>query len=176
MRRVECYAKKIELTVENNRWGEGVVVSQLGAGSAAEEGVVVGDIIIAVNDRAVNGHAAAIDEIQRTVGPISTLSIQGSTREVLLNKNLGKIGITCGNRVDGPGVEVLGVALNGIASAEGILVGDVILSINGSLVNDHSHAIALVDSPDKVIKMVLAVEVCVCGTMCGTTSSDRNRR
>eukprot|EP00966_Prymnesium_polylepis_P103762 2402919-Prymnesium_polylepis.1 len=63
-------------------WGDGVVVSALGAGSAEEEGVHVGDVLISVNDVAVHEHASAIAEIHRTIGPTATLCVQGSTRKI----------------------------------------------------------------------------------------------
>ena len=161
VRQVECLAKKMEITVTNNEHGEGVVVSGLGAGSAAEEGILVGDIILAVNDRAVHDHASAIEEMHRTIGQVTTLALLGAVpnRKVVLNKSLGKIGITVTNRADGHGVEVTGLILHGIAAAEGVAVGDVVLSVNGHLVSDHAHAIALIDSSDLLIEMVLAATV-----------------
>ena len=94
-RQVQCLAPFIELTVEDNRYGGGVVVSALGEGSASEEGILVGDVVLAVNEKPVNDHAAAIALVHATVGPFVTLTLVDGTSRHLLDKSRGDLGITC---------------------------------------------------------------------------------
>ena len=94
-RQVQCLAPFIELTVENNRHGGGVVVSALGEGSASEEGILVGDVVLAVNEKPVNDHAAAIALVHAAVGPFVTLTLVDGTSRHLLDKSQGDLGITC---------------------------------------------------------------------------------
>ena len=95
-RQVQCLAPFIEITVENNLSGsDWVVVSALGEGSAAEEGILVGDVILAVNEKRVNDHQTAIAEVNATIGPFVTLTLVKGTSRLLLDKSRGGIGITC---------------------------------------------------------------------------------
>ena len=74
----------------------------------------------------------------------------------------GKVEITLGTvtygvgRKKAPAVEVQSVGLMGLAHSEGISAGDVILAINGSLVEDHQSAILMIDSAEAVIELVVA--------------------
>lgn len=50
----------MHITVSNNRWGAGVVVSKLENGLAMQAGVLVGDVIVAINGINVNEHEHAV--------------------------------------------------------------------------------------------------------------------
>ena len=91
-------------------------------GSAAEQGVVVGDTILAVDGSKVGDHAKAIAQMESGTGPTCTLTLAGTTHELVLQKSSGRIGITCTNR-SGPGSapsppsKGLRVHCDGVASA-----------------------------------------------------------
>ena len=87
-------------------------------------------------------------------------SLFGTPRKVVLDKaQPGKVQITVANRKrkgKGLGVEVEGVGLMGLAANAGIAVGDVILSLNGILLDDHQVAVAMLDSSERFVDIVLA--------------------
>eukprot|EP00326_Haptolina_ericina_P011889 CAMPEP_0181220576 /NCGR_PEP_ID=MMETSP1096-20121128/28915_1 /TAXON_ID=156174 ORGANISM="Chrysochromulina ericina, Strain CCMP281" /NCGR_SAMPLE_ID=MMETSP1096 /ASSEMBLY_ACC=CAM_ASM_000453 /LENGTH=196 /DNA_ID=CAMNT_0023313097 /DNA_START=128 /DNA_END=718 /DNA_ORIENTATION=- len=154
VRQAECQRSRLEITVINNVHGDGVIVSGLGQGSAAEQGVVVGDTILAVDGSKVGDHAKAIAQMESGTGPTCTLTLAGTTHELVLQKSSGRIGITCTNR-SGPGVEVTAIEESSIAAPKGVTAGTIILSVNGELVNDHGRAIAIVDSDCTAVRFVL---------------------
>ena len=61
----------MEITVTNNEHGEGVVVSGLGAGSAAEEGILVGDIILSVDGAVTESSRETMKYIARAPDPLT---------------------------------------------------------------------------------------------------------
>ena len=87
-------------------------------------------------------------------------SLFGTPRKVCIDKaQPGKVQITLANRKGkgkGVGVEVEGVGLMGLAANAGVAVGDVILSLNGILLDDHQVAVAMLDSSERFIDLVLA--------------------
>ena len=56
----------------------------------------------------------------------------------------------------GPGVEVSALGICGLGATAGLHIGDIILSINGCIVSDHQTAIALLDSSERYLELVVA--------------------
>ena len=76
-------------------------------------------------------------------------------RQVVLDKAEGDVGITVVDSPDGVGVIVSALQASGLAELAGLLVGDVLLSVNGAPVNSHQEAIALVDRADVFVPVVV---------------------
>jgi len=133
----------------------GALVSSLVQKSvAAAGGLHVGDVITSVNGHLVRGHrnvTALIDQATDVVGIV----LAAPTRQCIIDKSNGRIGITCCNKANGFGVLVGGLEEGSLAVQEGVLVGDTVLSVNGSLVHSHDEANRLIDSSE-VVSMVLA--------------------
>jgi len=114
-------------------------------------------VIIAVNEVVVKDHASAMARILQTQpGNTVRLTIAGETRKISLDKTYGGPGITVANRLGEAGVLVTALKPEGIAAKQGVMVGDIILSVNGCLVIQHHHAISLVDASEKTIDLVVA--------------------
>ena len=155
--RVPNDLKALDITLINNMHGPGVVVSKLGFGSASQAGLLVGDVIEWINGTKVKNHEHAFDAMRECTCRDFAFSVVGNPRKVSLDKsNPGKLQITLANRKKGPGVVVEGVGVMGIAAGAGVTAGDVVLSINGGLVNDHQEAIIILDSSERFIDIVLA--------------------
>ena len=149
--------KALDLTLINNMHGPGVVVSKLGFGSASQAGMLVGDVIEWINGTKVKNHQHAFDAMRECTCRDLAFSVVGNPRKMTLDKSIpGKLEITLANRKKGPGVVVEGVGIMGIAAGAGISAGDVVLSINGGLVNNHQEAIVIMDSSERFIDIVLA--------------------
>lgn len=157
LRHVECDMNGIEISMQNNKFGLGVVVSGLGAHGASEKGLLVGDVIIGVNDVMVKDHASAMSIVKNTPsGGMVKFSVAGETRKIVLDKTYGGPGVTVANRVGEAGVLVTYLKPEGVAAKMGVKVGDIILSVNGCLVIQHHHAISLIDASEKTIDLVVA--------------------
>merc|ERR1719230_1594399 len=61
----------LELTLINNHYGPGVIVSDLGSGSATQAGMLVGDVIVEVNGIKVLSHQQAFQVMRREVEKFS---------------------------------------------------------------------------------------------------------
>ncbi len=146
---------KLNLTLMNNAYGDGVVVSALGTGVALQAGLMVGDVIACVNGATVISHEVAMQRIKEQSGPYIVLTLVGTPRKVVLDKSRGDLQITLTNRENGLGVDVSGVGYSGVAYESGVGPGDVILSINGNIATDHPQAIMLIDSSERYIELVL---------------------
>jgi len=148
----------LDMTLVDNVPGEaGVVVSHLGFGSARRAKMLVGDVIHYINGVKVTSHAQAFDVMRSCICRELIFSLVGSARKLEIDKTQpGKLEITLANRKKGrAGVEVEKVGVMGLAAAAGISVGDVVLSINGSLVYDHQSAIVMLDSSERFIELVV---------------------
>lgn len=80
--------------------------------------------------------------------------IDRPTNQAFLDKAFGRIGLTCRTAPFGRGVEVLGLCRGSIAADAGLHAGDTILSINGTLVESHEHAIELIDEDIETAEIV----------------------
>jgi len=139
--------ESIEISVSNNAFGSGVVVSGLGHGTAAEAGLVVGDVITHVNGRVVRSHVEAIDIMRSASEEELIFALAGKACQLVIDRSrAGKVEITVTNLRKGPGVLVERVGAHGLAEAAGVRTGDHILAVNGVLVHDHAQAIAMIDS------------------------------
>ena len=155
--------KALEMSVVNNKYGPGVIVSSLGSGTAVRAGLKVGDVIEYINGTKLESHEQAFEVMRACKCRDLAFSVVGSPRKVSIDKTQpGKVEITLGTvtygvgRKKAPAVEVQSVGLMGLAHSEGISAGDVILAINGSLVEDHQSAILMIDSAEAVIELVVA--------------------
>lgn len=147
----------MELTILNNQYGPGVVVSGLGEGTALQAGLCVGDVITEVNGISVTHHEQALQAMRDSPCRDIVLSLVGKARAVRIDKyEPGKLQVTLGSPQSGPGVEVKELGLMGLFAANGVRAGDIVLSVNGTLVTDHVEAIALMDSTDRHLEVVLA--------------------
>jgi predicted metalloprotease with PDZ domain len=147
----------LEITLTNREGGNGVVVSSIGPGTALAAGILVGDVIISVNGNGVHNHEQAMNLMRSTTCRELALTMDGKPRQVLIDKSeAGKLDITLSSSKDGRRVEVSEVKLLGLASRAGIEVGETILSVNGALVTDHAQAIALMDSSERFVEIVIA--------------------
>lgn len=84
------------------------------------------------------------------------LSLKGTRRKVLIDKEEGFLDCTLSNKPEGPGVECSAIGVTGLLHREGVQVGDTVVSINGTLVADHAHGIALMDSNERFLELVIA--------------------
>ena len=89
------------------------------------------------------------------VGNLVKLTVLGETRNITLDKTVSPPGITLSNCGEA-GVQVHALKPQGIAAKQGLVVGDIILSINGCLVIQHHHAISLINASEKTVDLVLA--------------------
>ena len=115
----------------------GALVSSLIQNSvAAAAGLRVGDVITSVNGHLVRGHPDAVALIDQAADVV-TLVLAAPTRQCIIDKSKsnGRIGVTCCNKANGAGVLVGGLEEGSLAVQEGVLVGDTVLSVNGSLVH-----------------------------------------
>ena len=60
------------------------------------------------------------------------------------------------NRKGRAGVLFESLGIMGLAAGAGIRAGDVLLAVNGILVAEHAEAVALMDSSERFIQLVLA--------------------
>jgi len=144
------------ITLTNRRsGGEGVLVRRLDVwGSARTNGVHVGDCLLAVNGTAVKTHAHAITLINESDS--LSLTFWGSQPSRLVN--VGKhepAGLTLINHPAGPGVRVSAVVAADAAAQAGLAANDVILSINGVVVDSHKAAIELVEAATPQLAMIV---------------------
>ena len=70
--------------------------------------------------------------------------------------------LTLKNNPHGAGVLVSAMPPESTAAAAGLNVGDIILSINGTLAADHKSAVAIIDSPGDIVSLVLSGEAHIC--------------
>lgn len=155
----------------------GALVTALCENSIAHRaGLNVGDRIVTVNGRLIQGHAEAIEEIDAAPDRVA-LVLERPTRRVKLDKARGRIGVTLSNV--GCGVQVCALEEGSLALQAGLFVGDTIVSINGALATAHEEAVAMIDA-SRVVEF--AVVACTrqlvlpkgaVGTLVGVTVADR---
>lgn len=155
--RVPNDLERLEITISNNPYGQGVVVASLGPGNAAQAGLLVGDVISEVNGVAVSTHEMALEMMSQAQCAELRLTMVAKARKVTIDKRLeGMLEITLTTPSKGAGVEVESVGYMGLAAAKGVVAGHVVLAINGTLVSNHAEAIAIMDTSERWIELVLA--------------------
>jgi len=159
LRQVRCIndIDAIEITISNNPFGYGVVVSELGTGTALRAGLLVGDVIMEINGYAVSTHEEALARLRQIQSAEYVFSLASKAHEVVVDKEEpGELLLTLANPKAGAGVEVRKVESGGLAAKAGLRAGDRILSANGSLVDDHLAAMTVIDSTPRWLQLVLA--------------------
>lgn len=132
---------------------QGAIISGLCENSvAAAAGLHVGDVVVTVNGYMVGGHRDCIEAIDGAADRVAFV-LARPTREVLLDKAQGRIGITC-TTLYGSGVLVSALEEGSLASRCGLFVGDTLLSVNGVLCESHQEAIELIDA-EPVVRLVV---------------------
>lgn len=151
----------LEITVSDYPHAPGVVVSALGAGTAARAGLVVGDVITSVNSEPVSTHSQALQAMRDVRGAEIVFSLDGKAKALTIDRQSGqkKLEVTLSNPRTPGGVMVESVGLLGFASMAGLHPGDRVLSINGTLVDNHAQAIALMDSTEPTSPIELTISV-----------------
>ena len=117
-----------------------VNVDRLANPSAAHCGLLVGDVIVAVNNTVLRTHeiAARVLSNAKPDKPL-TLRLASYNREVRLVKQAGVIGLRLCAPVNGPGVMIRSVARDSAAAAAGLHIGDRILAINSQHCEPGQH-------------------------------------
>lgn len=147
----------LEITLINNAYGPGVVVSEVGPGNALTAGILVGDVLSDINGQMVTSHEQAMETLRGVACRDFVFSFIGRPRAVVIDRHdTGRIEVTLTNPQKGPGVEVETVGVMGLAAAAGVRAGDVILAVNGRLCFDHAEAVAMIDTTERFIDLVLA--------------------
>lgn len=80
----------------------------------------------------------------------------GIPTQLVLNKRLGKLGVTCVS-AQPHGAQVSSLIEGSAAAEAGLNVGDTITAVDGNLVDGHRDAIFLIDQADDVCRLILAV-------------------
>lgn len=154
--RVPNDLESLEITISNNAFGPGVVISGLGPGTAAQAGLCVGDVITEVNGVRVSHHEQALEAMQMCECRDLVFALVGKARKIVLDKyEPGKLQVTLTNPQKGAGVVFSELGIMGLAAGAGVRAGDVLLAVNGVLVHDHTEAIALMDSTERFVELVL---------------------
>ena len=154
--RVANEFQDLEITLSDFAHGRGVVVSALGEGLATQAGLVVGDVLLEVNGHELTSHEQALATIRDIGCAELVFLLAGKARPLMIDKHEpGKLQITLANKPKGAGVLVVDLGLMGLAAAAGVRKGDTILSVNGVLVREHNEAIALMDSTQRWLQLVL---------------------
>lgn len=77
-----------------------------------------------------------------------SLARAGPTRRVLLDKSVGRIGITLATPHAGTGCLVSALEDGSLGFDAGLFVGDTLVAVNGALVWDHREAIDRIDDAE----------------------------
>ena len=87
--------------------------------------------------------------------------LAADTREVVLNKASGrKVGVTVANNIaGGAGVVVVGLEARDMLAATQLEIGEILLSVDGTLVSDHADAIARMDDKPGALRLVVGPRV-----------------
>ncbi len=153
--------------------GQVVVCGLDGDSQARNAGLLVGDVIFAVNEERVTNHAdalraidAAVARIEQAAFGVVELDVGGGTKRVFFDKSRGgKVGLTLRNAQHTRGVLVQSMGPNSLARGAGLLVGETIVAVNGQLVGEHLDAVSLIDRSDEV-------ELVVSGEAAATTLAE----
>ena len=127
--------------------------------TAAEAGLLVGDVIVAIDNTVLRTLAIAERQFAR-VQPRGAMNLRlaGWNREVRMVKQAGISGLTLTAPVSGSGVLVHSIVRDSAATACGLHVGDRILAINSRLCekNEHEKASDWIRQALQEVKFVLS--------------------
>ena len=124
------------------------IVSNVASDGLAFGTLAVGDMILSVNGTNVDGHAQATALIKDAVREVKICKCPISTHTI----TRAFMGVTLEGDHGAPVVTAL--AADGLAFGK-MAVGDVLVSVNSTLVNDHKHGTALLNaSPSEVALIV----------------------
>ena len=127
----------------------GVIVSGIDlAGQAAKNGMLVGDVIHAIEGISISTHQEALKILDTAQHSRAlTITAPGSSRAVTLDKRRGDLGMTCSAVTHSSrGVLLKRIAKGSLADQAELYCGDTIISVNEQLVHTHSEAVALMNS------------------------------
>jgi len=146
---------RLGVTCCNNPHGSGVLIEKLAVDTMLwSQGVNVGDVVQSINGSACVDHEGAVATIDEARDMV-TFELSGLTRRLVVDKALGRVGITVANRAGGRGVEVTELVPDGAADRAGVRMGDVLVSVDGGLVETHEQAIERVDGSAPRFEMVV---------------------
>jgi len=114
-------------------------------------------VIARVNRQVLQGHRSTVELINASYkkGLKTLLTVPDSRRILELDKRKGRVGISCTNLVaSGEGVIICRLDESGLARKQGLLVGTMLLSINGVLCETHQQTIELIDSISPVVRII----------------------
>ena len=83
---------------------------------------------------------------RRSSHPLVGLDGGGAAQQLMIPLGEGELGLTITNNAHGKGVVVSALLDGSLAAAAGLNVGDVIVSVNGTLAADHFVAIEAIDA------------------------------
>lgn len=113
-----------------------VTVCGITSSQVASAGLLVGDVIVAIENTVLRNFAVAKRAFEVYArGAVATLRLAGCNREVRVQKIAGLSGLTLVAPSLGPGVLISDVARDSAASNVGLHVGDRVLAINGTRTN-----------------------------------------
>jgi S1-C subfamily serine protease len=156
-REVAADGRPQPLGIELVQDGPCVAVQAVSSDHAAEAGLLVGDVIVAVDEMVVRTMAIAETAFAQRAGDI-VLRLGGWNREARLIKRAGISGLTLCAPVDGgAGVLVQSVARDSAAADAGLNPGDRILAVNGQRCRSgtHEHASGVIRSSLQEVKLVV---------------------
>lgn len=136
----------------------GVVVSGVDLeGQATKNGVLVGDIITAIDGLPVSTHQEANKILDHAAhGRKLTLTAPASSRLVRMNKTMGDLGMTCSAATHATrGVLLKRIQKGSLADKAELYCGDTIISVNEQLVNTHSQAVKIMNEIKTEVRLVM---------------------
>jgi S1-C subfamily serine protease len=136
----------------------GVVVCGIDRTSqGATKGVLVGDILYAIDSVPVKSHLQASGMLLNALEAGSvTLTLSGNTRALTLDKTKGDLGMTmCGAEHVTRGVLLKRIQKGSLADQGELYCGDTIISVNETLVQRHDHAVALCNASRAEVRLVM---------------------
>ena len=136
----------------------GVIVSGIDrAGQAAQNGLLVGDIVHAIDGTPVTSHLGATTVLDSAAaGRRLTLTATGSTRALTMDKTKGDLGMTCcALPHSSRGVLLKRIAKGSLADADALYCGDTIVSVNEQLVGSHEQAVQLMNACKSEVRLVM---------------------
>lgn len=137
---------------------QGVIVSGMDReGQAAKNGMLVGDIIFAIDANPVSTDIEAMQILSTAPeGSRLTITASGSTRTLTLDKTKGDLGMTCAQAAHSPrGVMLKRIQKGSLADAAALYCGDSIISVNEQLVHRHDQAVSLMNQAKGEVRLVI---------------------
>ena len=152
---------KVGMRFNEYKGGQGVILTRIEEGSAsASSTLLVGDVITQIDGIEITSPLIAQDTIGcAKPGASLFITALGGTREVSLDKREGDCGMTCSAAsYVKRGVLLKRIAKGSLADVAKLYPGDTIVSVNGTLVNHHTEAVAAIDQVADMVKIVVLGE------------------